>query len=259
MKSKGLLLISIFLMNKEFWNSFWKEKDLVFKDSYCPPCFPVWKKYLKPDNSLSCLEIGCVPGRLLVFMYRKFGYKVIGVDYSQHIDSVTDNFKRNGVIDFDLYNKDFLDFPVSIKSDIVLSFGFIEHFIDYQSIIKKHTQHVKNGGLLIIAIPNFRFIQYLLHKIFDSKILKSHVLGVMSPEIIKKLIKNEGMTIFECRYCETFDWWCETKPQSKPSMWLRNFMLDTTRFLKKILFKTGLYDLPNPILSPWIICIAKKI
>jgi len=245
-------------MNKEFWNSVWKTQNLDYPPNYIPPAFNCWKEFLPQDKNLSCLEVGCVPGRLLIFLNKIYGYHIIGVDYAESTHNVEKNFEMNNIHDYHLYNQDFRDLSTEIKADIVISVGFIEHFTDYKNIIVKHTKHLKENGLLIITIPNFRFFQYYLHRIFDKMILQNHVLEIMNPKLIRSILLDCDLKIQECRYYGTFDYWCDTIPNTKIKRLLRMILLKITWKLKRLLTILNLEDMPNRFLSPHIVCIARK-
>lgn len=245
-------------MNKEFWNNRWEKTDTKYSIDYLPPAFHCWGKFLPEDSSLSCLEIGCVPGKLLVFLNKKYGYKIKGVDYSEAITSVEENFKSNGIHEYKLYHEDFISFPLNIKADIVISLGFVEHFYNFKDVIKKHTQHLANKGILIITVPNFRFFQYYLHRIFDKESLKNHIFEAMSPNVIKDILLQNGLEIVECRYCETFSFWIDAIPNSDLKKLLRNIIMSATLKVKIFLKKFNLNDIPNKYFSPWIVCVARN-
>jgi len=245
-------------MNKEFWDTRWRVKNVKYNSDYSPPAFNCWGKFLPKNNNLTCLEIGCVPGKLLIFLNKRFGYKIKGVDYSDAISLVEENFKSNSIYDYSLYHEDFLNLPLGIKADIVISLGFIEHFHNFQDVIEKHANHVANNGFLVITVPNFRFFQYCFHSIFDKQVLRNHVLGVMRPKLIRDILIKCNLEILECRYYETFNFWCDTVPEVRLQRIFREQMLRATIKVKNVLKRLKLGDIPNRYFSPWIVCVAKK-
>ncbi len=245
-------------MNKIFWNAYWKKSDLQLNDTYIPPGFEIWGKYLPNSEKSICLEIGCVPGRALIYLNKKYKYQILGVDYSKHLPLTEENLRTAGVLNFKLFNEDFLAFSSEIKADIVLSIGFIEHFLNFEEVLDKHIKHLNPSGTIIIVIPNFRFFQYLLHSLFDREILKNHVLKIMNPRILYDFFKRNNMEICVCRYWKTFDWWIESKGKNKLIKILREKLLGLTWLINNNLKKIGLSDIPNRYFSPYIVCVAKK-
>lgn len=54
-------------------------------------------------------------------------------------------------------------------SDVVSSFGFIEHFTNWREVLAKHAEPVADDGHLIIEAPNFTgAFQRWLHVNFDK-------------------------------------------------------------------------------------------
>lgn len=92
-----------------------------------------------------------------------------------------------------------------------MSFGFIEHFVDYKTVIRKHTMLVKRNAYLVITTPNFLgFPQYLLHFLFDNKNLKRHNLSAMNHKEWKNIMVEEGFEIIFNGNFGSFWFWVDT-------------------------------------------------
>ncbi|MBU3925552.1 class I SAM-dependent methyltransferase [Patescibacteria group bacterium] len=240
------------LVSKSNWKKYWSEHgaqkihSILFED--------IFQKYFEFNPKLECIEIGCVPGNFLIFLHKKFGYKIHGIDYVEGMEKILKkNFELNNIKNYNIYNSDFRIFKQEKLFDIVLSIGFIEHFSDYKKIIEKHISLLKKDGILFISLPNFRYGQYLLHRLFDNKNLKKHNLKAMNPKIIKEIFKKNNLEIIYSGYYKSFKFWVENIEN-------RNF------FIKKIIvliiligqFFFKYINIPNKYFSPFIICIAKK-
>jgi len=173
----------------DHWESVFKPKILTPKD------FPtiitsLFKRYLPYNQHFRCLEVGCVPGRLLISFHRIFGYKIYGVDYSDKLNLVRKNVSVNKIKEYKVYKADILQFKPKIKFDVVFSFGLIEHFVNPTLYVAKMAGLVKNGGYFIIEVPNFRNVQYIIHLLSNKGLFETHNLKYMDVKKIEKLVSK---------------------------------------------------------------------
>ncbi len=168
----------------------------------------IWLEEKIPRDKKTCFEIGCFPGRYLA-VFGIHGYELNGIDSTPRINNdllywlKTQKFKIGK-----FYNQDFLKFRETIKFDVVCSFGFIEHFVEWKEIIRKHTYLVNNEGYLIISTPNFRgFVQKHLHKLLDNENYNRHNLCSMNPGEWKIILEKEGFEVIYYGYFGGFKFW----------------------------------------------------
>lgn len=91
-------------------------------DKYC-------KNLLDYGCNESIIEIGCFPGRYLIYSNKTFAFKIYGIEYSDLLCKVTlKNLKICGV-NGTIYAKDLFNHNIKRKFDIVFSAAFIEHFV----------------------------------------------------------------------------------------------------------------------------------
>lgn len=103
---------------------------------------------------------------------------------------------------------DFFQFAADKNYDVVASFGFIKHFVDYKEVILKHAKLVNNNGYLIITTPNFRGrIQHWLHKVLDNDNLSKHNIESMNPQEWKNILEENGFEILYRGYFGDFWFW----------------------------------------------------
>jgi SAM-dependent methyltransferase len=130
---------------------------------------PSWLKHVRgelPKNAdSSCIEIGVVPGQWLLYLGTHLPLRTYGIDFSPRVRDLKRIFAEQGV-QAKFYEADFFSWNPDRKFDFVYSCGFVEHFTDYQSVIQKHWDMVKPGGILLVGIPVFTPFQYLIRKIF---------------------------------------------------------------------------------------------
>lgn len=215
----------------------------------------LFKKYL-PHGEKTYLEIGCAPGSIMVNFAKNFRYRVSGIDYSSG-EVVRNTLKRHKIMDYDLIEQDFLDFETVQKFDVVASFGFVEHFEDYNYVIAKQASLVKQDGFLIVQVPNIRYFNYLLFRLFFPHSIKMHNLKVMDlKEISYSILKNNEFDVLFCNYyksCFIFFNTENSQLSSHPLLkkWLRR--------LKTMIEFLHLDNIANKFFSPYIIMIAKKV
>jgi len=238
---------------KEHWEEFWKGIEL--RKNYKPSHHFLLSKLLQKNEKWKCFEIGCVPGKHLLYFYENYGYKPTGIDFSERIESVREYFRKEN-IPVELHKGDFFEFKTDKKYNVVVSHGFVEHFGNPELMFKKHIDLLAKGGFLIISMPNFRNLQYYIHNLFDWKTLKTHNFDVMRPELWRKLAEKNKLKIHYCNYFETFDYWVNNqalilKPFTKTAL----FAARALRFLLK---RLKLNNIPNKYISPHILLIAQK-
>lgn len=144
-------------------------------------------------------EIGCFPGRYL-YHFGKKNYILNGIDITEEMDdSFIQWLKSKNFIVGEIKKEDVFSFKPSKQYDIVSSFGFIEHFANFDALIEQHIQWTKANGYIIISVPDFSNpIQHILHSLSDKKLLSIHNLKAMDMNAWKEVIKKHSVeTIFE--------------------------------------------------------------
>jgi len=205
------------ITEKSFWETYWgdivlpKRVDFNFKNDRVIAetileNIPVAKK------GQIALEIGCAPGKWMVLLYEKLHYNIDGFEY---LDVAAEKTRKNFVQcdipkeNFNVVTADFLTAKPKPIYDLVTSFGFIEHFENYEEIYQKHLAYTKNGGYIVIGFPNFRginyYIQLLIDKISGTEIIKNHNISMMDLDLMKSIIKNSNKKIIYANYIGGFE------------------------------------------------------
>jgi 2-polyprenyl-3-methyl-5-hydroxy-6-metoxy-1,4-benzoquinol methylase len=173
-------------------------------------------QFIPASDSGSCLEIGSYPGPFLASM-GELGYTLNGIDF--HADNAIGLpawLQQQGYRTGKFWNSDFFDFDPATQFDLVSSFGFIEHFNDYEAVVSRHAALVKPGGHLLITTPNFRgAVQHWLHKRFDPENLSMHNVNSMQPAVWAELLKKEGFDVLFAGYFGGFSFW-KGSPRLRP-------------------------------------------
>lgn len=240
--------------DKEFWQEYYKDfKPYIIEEKIC--FHEIFEKYLHPNPKKTVLEVGCAGGRYLCYFAKYFSYIPFGIDYSDEIIKTHAIFEANGLTPPTLYKEDTFTWKPDKKFDIVCSFGFIEHFDDLHSVIKKHVELVVPGGILIVSMPHFAHCQYLFHWLIDRENLKKHNTKVMKLYVLKKAFLGLPVEIIHLSYYRTFDFWTERKDLQ----WWEKIIKYKIKLFGRILVKIFGLNAPNFLFSPYIICVAKKI
>ncbi|WP_110954068.1 class I SAM-dependent methyltransferase [Anaerosinus massiliensis] len=243
------------LTTKEYWDT-GREKFTPYKVMDIPFSLEL-KKYLEVDKNKSCVEIGAYPGTYLCYLAKTFGYQPTAIEYSTQCNHIEELLQFNGINKYEILNQDFFSVK-DLQFDIVTSFGFIEHFIDYESVIEKQIELIRKDGMLVLSVPFLGGMQGIIRqqaykKEFLDKIYESHNLQAMNLNNLKKILKRKSMEIVFADYVLGTTVWFNWKDDCvrddrRDFMRLANFMDKHLR-----------HRLPSSRLwSPMILLIAKK-
>jgi SAM-dependent methyltransferase len=171
------------LTDAKFWEDYWggfSLPDAVDENRSFDRGLAGRLRTLLEGASGGVLEIGCAPGRWLAFLSREFGLGVSGIEFTADGAAATRrNLELLGVQQADIREGDFLTVAPSPRYEVVVSFGFVEHFTDVEAVIARHAAWVRPGGLVIIGVPNFRGVHGWLQKALDPEVLARHNLAIM--------------------------------------------------------------------------------
>ena len=175
--------------------AFWDSQQTVARtglvDAHRPKWFGVLSSFLPQSPNTTFLEVGVVPGGVMFFFAQKMRYRCTGLDFSPQVRHLPALFAKQG-IEATFVEADFLNWASDETFDIVYSNGFIEHFTDYETVIHKHWERVRPGGLMIVGVPTFTTLcQWWLRRFFYEpwlleKVVSSHNFDIMKVETLKK-------------------------------------------------------------------------
>ncbi|MFA5023930.1 MAG: class I SAM-dependent methyltransferase [Patescibacteria group bacterium] len=201
--------------SSKYWNDHWPEKKFSIASSRHP--IRRWiESEVRATTKADVFEIGCYPGKFLA-VFGELGYTLNGIDsFSKTNPAMSDWLKNEGYKIGQFYQSDFLNFSSKQQYDIVCSFGFIEHFKNWEEVLINHIRLTKDGGHIIIDVPNLKSpLYYFLYKIFEPEVLKNHEFSAMNKETIKTVFRNNGCTVEAAMYLSRFHFRFVTK-QSWP-------------------------------------------
>jgi 2-polyprenyl-3-methyl-5-hydroxy-6-metoxy-1,4-benzoquinol methylase len=157
---------------------------------------------LIPKNIRSLLDVGCGEG--LFGKYLKKSNKNLEVWGIEPVVEVAKNAKKNldnvlvGNIEdsFGIINKK--------KFDVVTYNDVLEHLVDPWTILDNTKKILNNDGLVIVSLPNVRFVNNLLHIIF-KKDFEYEDAGIRDRTHLRFFTKKSMIRMFEDTGYEILD------------------------------------------------------
>ncbi len=239
------------LVQQEYWDQGYAhlEPSLAAEDD------PVrtWIESKIPPSSPQghALEVGCYPGRYLAVL-GKLGYTVHGVDLTPGVDKMPEAFMRMGFNVGEFTRADFLGHDFHRTYDVVCSFGFIEHFTDWGTVLLRHACLVAPGGTLLIETPNFSGpVQGFFHRWLDAENYARHNPAAMDPREWAAVLEANGFVIEQATWMGRFDFWHHTGGMTRS----RRFGFSLLRWLTPLFKRMG--DRSRS-LSPYAVLVARR-
>lgn len=236
------------LTNRAFWESYWNTSPAARERNVFDEVF---RRYLPTGGDY--LEIGCSPGWTLAYFHRNFGYRVTGVDF---VDGalVRRTMADHGIRTYEFIEADFFEFSSPRRFDVVGSFGFVEHFADFPAVLRRQASFVRPGGHLVVEVPNLRYFNNLLYRIFLPKVLAMHNLVAMDLRALTAPLLEDFHLVY-ARYFGTcflhFD-------EQNSFLSSRPGLLRLVHGARGLLAAARLGNVPSRFLSPYILVIAQR-
>lgn len=247
------------VLGKKLMDLLWPYDDYLLWQVVLPKIFP------QGARGRSVVEIGSAPGHFLVRFANTLGAEPFGVEYTRHgVDKNRAIFEAAGfnagnVIEADFFSNAFLDANLG-RFDIVVSRGFIEHFDDVKTVVERHLAIAKDGGVILIIIPNLLGIYYPWTKIFNSEQLPLHNLEIMKIENFRNACAVSGVEVLRCGYFGTFSFWMFTAPTkatiTNGIIRLLHYLQRCLNVVFRLLFSKRGFE--SSFFSPNLIFIARK-
>jgi 2-polyprenyl-3-methyl-5-hydroxy-6-metoxy-1,4-benzoquinol methylase len=152
-------------------------------------------------------ELGC-GGSVYLAKCALNDWKVSGIDFNEQGLNILKSFLQEYNLSYDkLIKDDIFEYDISElenQYDLLMSFGFLEHFNNSEKIISKWSAIVKPGGLVFSAIPNLFSINAYLFRKFAPAYWSKHV-PYLPSEIDEMHISNGLIPIKSANYSENFN------------------------------------------------------
>ena len=165
---------------KEGWDARWQIIRLPTNLRMWVPAIRAFDKFFRtriPDlHGKRVLEIGCCPGRWMVYFARKHGASVAGIDYAPQACEITrKNMQLHG-LEAPCFCGDARDPNLDIgKYDLAFSMGVVEHYEDPREILRAHANLVVSGGHVAVTMPNFAGLHGTFLRQFNREKYDEHV------------------------------------------------------------------------------------
>ncbi len=218
-------------------------------------------RFFSDTPGRSIFEIGCAPGKKLLRFAERYHGIPYGVEYTKEgADKARVVLSEFGVPADNVFFSDVFDVQFKKEHheqfDVVMSFGFIEHFEDVNMVIDTHVHFLKKGGTLLIVIPNLRGIYFPLMKFFDPDLLDIHNLSIMSKSTYQALFVDKGITPLFCGYYGVLNFGMLQTNTSRKRLVLRLLQL-AQALLTPLLVRCHRFE--NSYTSPYLLYIGKKM
>ena len=250
------------LTSSSYWQNIWNETGLslsINSDSSFDRCLGHELLACIGTSYGQLLEVGCAPGRWMIFLEKNSNVRTSGIEYSDEgVSLVLKNFEMNEIEAPEILNQDFLNITGSPKYDFVISLGFIEHFSNPELVFEKHLEWLKPNGKLIVGIPNFSGLNHLIQRWMDSSILTTHNLKIMNHQWFSDRPSYHSVSVDQIKYIGSFE----------PALFSKSTKCSSyKKILQKLLIKL-LYEarkpklidhINSPIFSSYLLASYTKV
>ena len=190
------------------------------------------KEHIPNGKDKNAIEIGTYPGRYLVWLGTK-GYTLHGIDMTPKVNELPQWLAMHGCKTGTFYCGDYMNHTFDIAYDVVLSIGFIEHFTEFDVVVRKHCELVRPGGMLCLLIPNFLgAIQQALHRLFDKENLKRHNLDAMNVKTLEGIVTEAGLRITYSGHFGGFEFWVDREQRGRIAEFCCNVALRAQKLFR---------------------------
>jgi 2-polyprenyl-3-methyl-5-hydroxy-6-metoxy-1,4-benzoquinol methylase len=190
------------------------------------------ERYASLAPAGDCIEIGCFPGQFLE-IFGGLGFRAHGIDLVRRVREVPKWLQSAGVRTGDFWQADFATFDFPRQYEIVCSFGFLEHFEDWDQVLVRHAALVSPGGLLFVEAPNFAgLFQRILRKLLDPDDYRRHHPAAMYAEGWAAILDILGFEVMFKGPLGNFDFWAGRSIESPIKQDLIGVFEHLARFLR---------------------------
>lgn len=199
-----------------------------------------WEILLLNNSAIppkTIIEIGGYPGRFLAYLSDKYNLEPTCVDFNSDKNKIEESMNSFDIKDYKIIQTDIFDYEPIEKYDIVISNGFIEHFEKFDEVMNKHSLFLKEGGTMLIMIPNKRWLRKWYGYLVDYKNLKAHNLKCMKKSTFTNFSRRSGFKLICLEYFSGFPF----SVHQKLNFFQKLIYVPTRLFFKKI----------NPILAKY--------
>jgi 2-polyprenyl-3-methyl-5-hydroxy-6-metoxy-1,4-benzoquinol methylase len=220
------------------------------------------QKAFKKNNIKSgsaFFEVGCGGSRWLPYFAKEFGFQVGGIDYTENGVKTARDVCKYHSIDANIIKGDYEQMSSLLDGrniDVIGSFGFVEHFQNTEQCVQHIIKILNKDGLIITIIPNMAGLYGIIYKYLKPAVYKIH-----NPIDLKQLTAAHHAVGLEILYSEYLLSTPGVIGEIKDAPGLLVIIKKLLRRFSHLFWKLELLGLVLPrskLLSPYIICVAKK-
>jgi len=197
-----------YLSNLETWSINEDEQKvpiLLNKSKRDHRCFiKLFNKYLDKSSNFQeeVFEIGCSPGKFLIYLASNLGYQPSGVEIDKGRCELTRRNLKSQNLKAHIIQEDIFKINLKKKFKVIISCGFIEHFEGkkLEELLKIHSDLIKKDGVIFLSFPNFRYLNFLFAYFFRKDVLDQHNLKIMNKDFFKYFAEKYGFKILYLDY-----------------------------------------------------------
>jgi len=155
------------LTSNGYWHNFWSDTSKA-RPLFGRPISVFQKQFdrwLPRNADWTAIEIGAYPGANLLALCLSHKYRPVALDILPQVMELPAAAERAGIHGLEALHQDFLHWETDRRFNVVVSFGFIEHFADPAAVLKKHWELVAPDGYLVVSVPLFSPVQLMVRKI----------------------------------------------------------------------------------------------
>ncbi len=210
------------------------------------------------------VEIGCARSAWLPYLAREFGFRISGLDYSEHgCEQARRILSRSGVAG-EIICADVSAPPAGLLGafDVAISFGVVEHFHDTTGCLRALAAFLKPDGMLITQIPNMTGLIGRLQRLTNPATYEVHVPLTRDQLLIAH--EQAGLRVACCDYFLSTGFGVVSLhglDNTKPSTRFKRRMLSIMKRASVLVWAAEDATIPLPpsrLFAPSIFCVARR-
>lgn len=192
----------------------------------------------------------------MTYVADKYKLEPTAFDFQTDLGIIHEYFKLSSIEKYEVISADFFEYSFDKKFDLVMSIGFVEHFENFNQVLKMHCDLVNENGYIFIQVPNKRYLRYFFGVIADYENLKAHNLKVMNKRVFKNVLNEMGFEVLSLDYTGPFQFTIHNHNGRKN---IRFLIYKLFRFIFKTIGLNKIVEkFPSKFWSASIVVVARK-